>query len=76
MRWIWLGIACVSVSVAATNASAGPGTVSYQGVLTDDQGVPITGTVDLEISVYDDATAGNELYHCLLYTSPSPRDPE
>ena len=39
-----------------------PRSTAYQGVLVDEAGSPLQGTVDLRIRFYDDATAGTVLF--------------
>ena len=39
-----------------------PYLVNYQGMLTDDVGNPVTGTVDLNVSFYDAETGGWQMY--------------
>ncbi len=36
-----------------------PKLISYQGVLTDDSGTPLTGSYNLTFKIYDDTTGGN-----------------
>ena len=43
-------------------AHAVPTAINYQGRLTDGDGNPASGSKVFSLSVYDDATAGNELY--------------
>jgi hypothetical protein len=36
-----------------------PKLINYQGMLTDDGGIPLTGSYDLTFYIYDDTTGGN-----------------
>ena len=45
------------------NAKLSPKMLNYQGYLTDDQGNPINGSVDMTFKIYDDSTGGNELWN-------------
>jgi hypothetical protein len=48
---------CASVATAAP-----PTTINYQGVLRDDVGAPMTGSQDLTFRIFDDETAGQEVW--------------
>jgi hypothetical protein len=50
------------VSLPMTAQAAAPQTVNYQGVLTDSGGVPLNSSVNVDLRVYDAATAGTLLY--------------
>jgi hypothetical protein len=59
---VTLGIgALVGYSVERARASGIPATqaMSYSGVLTDPSGVPLTGSKNIQIQVFDMATGGN-----------------
>ncbi|MCP4001494.1 MAG: hypothetical protein GY727_11350, partial [Gammaproteobacteria bacterium] len=51
-------LSVISISVFA----AVPQTISYQGVLTDSGGVPVTGPVSIEVRIFDAAISGTQLY--------------
>jgi len=52
------------LAVLASGPAAGVvGEVSYQGLLLDDLGDPITGPVDLSFSLWDQAENGSELWN-------------
>ncbi len=51
-------LSLISISVFA----AVPQTISYQGVLTDSGGVPVTGPVSIEVRIFDAAISGTQLY--------------
>ena len=46
----------------ATSVWAVPGTINYQGVLTDSVGVPLNQDVSITFRLYDAATAGTEAW--------------
>jgi hypothetical protein len=48
--------------LSALNLSAQPATITYQGVLTDDEGRTITGDRNLTFTIYNAETNGNELW--------------
>ena len=53
----------VAVAVAATSAPAAvPQTIAFQGYLTDDNGQPRNGTVNLDVAVYAAAAGGTALW--------------
>ena len=56
-------ITLLSVLLASIGiAHAVPTAINYQGRLTDGDGNPATGSKLFSLSLYDAATAGNELY--------------
>ena len=48
--------------LAATTAMAQPAVVRYQGYLTDTADAPIDDTVDLSFAIYDEDTAGTQVW--------------
>src|SRR5215510_15093125 len=54
---LFLGV----VAPAAVRAAAPPASVNYQGVLRDQNDLPLTGTYDLVLRFMDAATGGNEI---------------
>src|SRR4051812_17387326 len=73
---IWGGalllLVCVPVAYFAGRARAAaiPATaaLTYSGVLTDANGAPMTGSVPIQIAVWDAATAGNQV--CVTASAP------
>jgi hypothetical protein len=60
---IWIAIAVAFVLAVPSMAVAQvPAEVPVQGFLTDDQGVPIDGSVSVEFTIYDAATSGTEMH--------------
>jgi len=57
---IWTGVFFVLILGAATALAAVPGQINYQGYLTDPVGDPVTGTLDMEFTIWD-ADAGGSL---------------
>ena len=56
-------ILVLSLSLLSAVASAGvPGLISYQGTLMDDAGAALDTTVAMTFSIYDDSTAGTQLW--------------
>jgi hypothetical protein len=53
---ISLGLLAPALILAISAAGAAPNLVNYQGVLTDADGFPISGTVDLEFAIYADSS--------------------
>jgi hypothetical protein len=68
-HFIWAGalllLVCVPLAYLAGRARAAniPPTaaLTYSGVLTDATGVPMTGSVPIQIALWDAATAGNQI---------------
>lgn len=59
----WVGVLPVLLLLLSFAASAGPpGMINYQGLLTDDSGDPIDGSVDLEFAIYDTTNGGASLW--------------
>ena len=59
--------------LAAPSGSAPPvvpHSVSYQGVLLDDQGTPRSGSVDLTLRIYDAPISGTLLYKQEFFGTP------
>ena len=73
---IWGGalllLVCVPVAYLAGRARAASipaaAALTYSGVLTDANGVPMTGSVPIQIAVWDAATAGNQI--CVTASAP------
>ena len=56
----WGTIVCMFAFV--NFAFAAPKLISYQGVLNDQSGVPISSTLEISFTIYDAATEGNALW--------------
>ena len=54
--------AAALLSAAPIARAAVPGQVNYQGLLLDDQGVPVDGAVDITFALFDAPTAGTLLW--------------
>lgn len=52
-------ILLVSLVMAGIGLAAVPGTINYQGVLTDNAGVPLDGTYDMAFGIYDQENFGS-----------------
>jgi N-acetylneuraminic acid mutarotase len=52
----------LSAAFAGAAFAQVPNLINYQGRLTDANGVPVTGTKNFSISIFDAATGGNLLY--------------
>ncbi len=73
---IWAGALLVLLSVPAAyfagraRAAGIPATqaLTYSGVLTDATGVPLTGSMPIQIALFDAATAGNQV--CVTVSTP------
>ena len=55
-------LACAIASMATGAWASVPGEVNYQGLLLDDQGSPIDGSVALVFALFDDLAAGTQLW--------------
>ena len=55
-------LTALAIAALAMAAQAVPSGINYQGVLTDSQGQPVTGTRAMSIKLYDAATSGTPLY--------------
>ena len=55
-------LTALAIAALAMAAQAVPSGINYQGVLTDSQGQPVTGTRAMSIKLYYAATSGNVLY--------------
>ena len=55
-------LTALAIAALAMAAQAVPSGINYQGVLTDSQGQPVTGTRTMSIKLYDAATSGTPLY--------------
>lgn len=55
-------LTALAIAALAMAAQAVPSGINYQGVLTDSQGQPVTGTRTMSIKLYDAATSGTLLY--------------
>lgn len=51
-----------ALGLAALAGATTPGQVSYQGLLLDDQGQPVTGNVDFVFTLYDADVSGSALW--------------
>jgi len=71
-RWLLLCLLALVATFAGAAAApaAVPGEINYQGLLLDDLGQPVTGSVDMEFRLYDADTAGT-----LLWTETHPGVP-
>lgn len=57
-----MAIALATLCLMAPAGAAVPGEVSYQGLLLDSGGQPITGPVDLDFDLFDVATGGTSVW--------------
>jgi hypothetical protein len=55
-------LTALAIAALVVAAQAVPSGINYQGVLTDSQGQPFTGTRAMSIKLYDAATSGTLLY--------------
>lgn len=55
-------LTALAIAAFAMAAQAVPSDINYQGVLTDSQSQPVTGTRAMSIKLYDAATSGTPLY--------------
>lgn len=65
MKAKWLSLVCVScllLIIACSAFGQVPRTLSYQGRLTNDVGIPLDGTYSIAFSLYDVATGGTALW--------------
>lgn len=70
---ITLGLGIVTI-LSSLSMAAAPLYINYQGKLTDSDGGPITGTVNITFKFYDDLTLSG--IHLLGETSPIPVSPQ
>lgn len=61
-RTSFLVFSTLLVALAAGSFAGAPQLVSYQGYLTDGDGMPVTGTPQVIFTIYDDATAGSVIW--------------
>ena len=54
--------ALLAVSLIAPASAVVPGEISYQGLLLDSGGMPVTGPVDLDFALFDVASGGTALW--------------
>ncbi len=59
--------ACIIITYA--EAASVPPLINYQGMLTDADGNPLTGTKNLEFNLYDAATGGNKIWGPQIFNS-------
>ena len=57
-----LVLIAIALAAIVVRAQAIPSGINYQGVLTDSQGQPVTGSKTMSMKLYDAATGGNLLY--------------
>jgi len=63
MKKIILSIAIIFLFCISTHADTSvPPLINYQGMLTDADGKPMTGTKKLEFNIYDSATSGTKIW--------------
>ncbi len=62
MRRFCLFVLIIFFSLTAPGLAQIPKTLSYQGVLTNDSGEPLTGDRALTFKLYDAASGGSELW--------------
>ncbi len=55
-------ILILSTTIAQAQIESVPSLINYQGMLTDADGNPLTGTKKLEFNLYDAATGGNKIW--------------
>jgi hypothetical protein len=61
-KWIGILPAVFFLIIALNSHAAVPQTINYQGYLTDTAGQPVTDTVSISFSLYDDETGGSALW--------------
>lgn len=61
-RSIPVVVVAVALLVCASSGIAGPNVMSYQGVLSDKDGVPLSRSIGLTFSIYSAATGGTALW--------------
>lgn len=59
---LFLTIAIISLLWSGVSSAAVPGTMIYQGRLTDTAGTPLSATISIAFSIYDVDTGGTELW--------------
>ncbi len=59
---VLLGLALLALAAAPSVRAAVPGEVSFQGLLLDSAGAPLTGTVTLGFALFEAATGGAALW--------------
>lgn len=62
MRCLILWLLLFSIAVPSFAAQKEPATLSYQGTLTDNTGIPLTGTKTITVSLYDVPTIGTAFW--------------
>ena len=62
MKKLFFSGVALMVLLAANTFAGVPQMINYQGQLTDDQGDPVTATVTMDFTIYDDSTGGNPLW--------------
>lgn len=55
-------VALLALLIAATAPAQVPQLINYQGYVTDDGGSPLNGVQSITFSIYNSATAGNEVW--------------
>lgn len=60
---------CFLTLTAQANATTVPPLVNYQGMLTDADGNPMSGTKQLEFNLYDAASGGNKIWGPQVFNS-------
>lgn len=62
MKIIYSILMAVALIVPSTGFSSVPGQVNFQGMLEDNNGQPVTGSVNLDFALYDALTNGTQLW--------------
>jgi hypothetical protein len=62
-RFAFLFTLLYLIVIATSTAFAVPKLISYQGVLNDKDGVPISTTVEMGFTIYDSSAVGNALWN-------------
>ncbi|UCB53206.1 MAG: hypothetical protein JSV10_03770, partial [Candidatus Zixiibacteriota bacterium] len=55
MVWLSVGLTLIFLVLTSTTTAQVPNQMQYQGYLTDDGGIPLDTTVDMEFVIYDDS---------------------
>jgi len=70
--WAILLLVLGCIHVAAPAQAQGPREIAYQGILTDDFGVPVPdGLYELDVTLYDAATGGTVLHNEVFADVPT-----
>jgi len=62
MRTVFFAVLLSTALLSSVAQADVPGLISYQGILTDDDGVALDATVAITFSIYTDSTGGSQLW--------------